>query len=496
MDNPYYFPLDEDVPLPGPLHDPTQDPYWADHQDKGSMITSTPLPGHESPIVDGSRLPDGAPVLPAWPSCEPVTLVSPSMAEFLLTSPPMFLLPSSAECSEDGLCLGDSWLSSDEVFVGLLSGNRVAAFRTRSLEVMEWTVRLKRLSEVQPPQPPSLSRRLPHIQSLLDWCTDHPKAWSHTSSGGTVTFIPPQGSDILLPITRPTPDSKTRFTLPWKFSHPDGPTAEAFNFLQAPPLADSAHRIPELAQQFTSPVPPPLRTKDDKARAKALSAVSGLLMVHHGVQTLETAIPSAPPEMAALLEGTRSILGAAIQTWDPLTKFLLEEAALARRSSRKAAASSVLDLDIRSRLVDAPVGGSSLFHKDSISATVAAVDRPAPRLIRTAMSGTRPFHIAPSGASLRSGPASFRRPAPRSSRSGPSGFPNRPSSYPPSVPRRVHSGFPRQSVRPYPSADRGRASFRRPASRSRPYPTHRPLPASSRPGRGRGGGGTTQLRRV
>lgn len=489
-------------PLPSLYQDfgppvPSDDPFFAVDEDSGALPQDHPPSVVQAgvPQPPAPELPHPAQLIPKWPGVTPITTVSSLMGEFLRSSPPLFVLPAQAECYDDGVEWKDFWLSSDEAFVGSLGGDRVVAFRGRTLSVMDFQVQLKRLSTTPQPTAPTLLKRLPRLLSHVDWCSSHPQAWSHSSADGTTTFTAPQATDILLPLTKPVADSKTKFSIPWTFTNVDPPTAGALAFLQAPPLSDKAHLLPELTQVITRPVSPTLRNSDAKTRAKALAAVAGLLMAQQGLQSLEVVSSSVDPETAAILEGARSMIGAATQAWAPLAKFLLEEASLARSACRRSSAALSQDADIRSHLVSGSAASPNLFHPDAVAATIKAVATPAPRQVNTSSSSHQSFRGASSGSSTRPGTTSYHRPeAPTRGDSflhRSEGFTSTPQTWSDSQ-RRGRGGHHRGSSRyrgsaarsrPYSTSGRGRSSAR---ALSEGHRNHRPRSDAPRTARGRG----------
>ena len=85
----------------------------------------------------------------------------------------------------------------------------------------------------------------------------------------------------------------------------------------------------------------------------------------------------------ALLEGVSSLLDLACKELEPVQSTLLEEASKTRVKARKEATKLIEDADIKATLVEADVWSKDLFPPAATNEISLAVNRPAPRNVKT-----------------------------------------------------------------------------------------------------------------
>ena len=177
--------------------------------------------------------------------------------------------------------------------------------------------------------------------------------------------------------------NKENPSLPWRLSSAVPEEADLLSFLQADTLPDNAHVIDGVAQTFTSEVPSPERKLDGEAIQMALSGLSALSFVRHASSILEELAQPGKilTNNKGILEGVRRILLTGAEVFEPVLSRLVKDAITVRRNIRTQATSSIIDADIKGRLLKAPIFSQDLFSESSVHLVEDAVLVPAPREI-------------------------------------------------------------------------------------------------------------------
>ena len=337
---------------------------------------------------------DELPIFRHWPTCIPVTNFSEEMFAFLNSDLPptrfRLVLRYNAEVSLEGLTVGEKFIGHEEAFIAVFDGTLGIIFRSIS-EAISAISNLSRWDETRPsPKVSSLKTRQNEIRMLCDLTAEFPKPLTHRSKDNVTTF-----GTMRLQLSRSynteNPSKVKVPSLPRLLSSTVPEEAVLLSFLHVVTLPDNAHVIEGVAQTFTSEVPAPERKLDGEARLMAFSGLSALSFVRHAANILEElAQPGTTlTNSKGILEGVGRMLLTGAEVFEPVLSKLVEDSKTVRRRIRTQATSSIIDTDIKSRLLQAPIQSPGLFSEPSVHLVEEAVLRPAPREIKTKTNAPR-----------------------------------------------------------------------------------------------------------
>ena len=367
----------------------------ASYSDNDSVCSNDSNPGlHSLPSQNEDSCPssdseDESNHLVHWPTCKPITYVSEAMWSYLNddNKPYLYVLNKGlADVSQEGLWYDSNFFKAEDVFVGLINNKLCLAIKSRSINHLILAKSLNKFETPAEEETISFSSLKRHLTCLSDW--DQGKhSWKYEKKEGNVEFN--VGDMKIMSLVNKNPTQKTKFPkLPWNWSSSSSEDQSILDFLQGPTLNDKDHKLPKITQSFTSPVSHSLKSDDDYARLKAKSGLSALfavkqaLILTNSMRANVSNVHAQDPNLA-LLEGVSSLLDLACKELEPVQSTLLEEASKTRVKARKEATKLIEDADIKATLVEADVWSKDLFPPAAINEISLAVNRPAPRNVKT-----------------------------------------------------------------------------------------------------------------
>ena len=347
------------------------------------------LPSQNEDSCSSSDSEDESNHLVHWPTCKPITYVSEAMWSYLNddNKPYLYVLNKGlADVSHEGLWYDSNFFKAEDVFVGLINNKLCLAIKSRSINHLILAKSLNKFETPAEEETISFSSLKRHLTCLSDW--DQGKhSWKYEKKEGNVEFN--VGDMKIMSLVNKNPTQKTKFPkLPWNWSSSSSEDQSILDFLQGPTLNDKDHKLPKITQSFTSPVSHSLKSDDDYARLKAKSGLSALfavkqaLILTNSMRANVSNVHAQDPNLA-LLEGVSSLLDLACKELEPVQSTLLEEASKTRVKARKEATKLIEDADIKATLVEADVWSKDLFPPAATNEISLAVNRPAPRNVKT-----------------------------------------------------------------------------------------------------------------
>ena len=356
------------------------------------------LENYSSRETSESEEEDELPELVHWPGCVPLTNLNQEMIEFLNKEevPTAFLLPKSANFTEDGWNSMHGYLSYEELFIGLWKEQKFVVFKSKNQTASNLKAVLKmfQLGEnlfTQNKEKISQAKA-GDLRVFADQNTNNSDTFTiHKSKEDT--FIIKDNvaiTDMLSSMwerDRDDEDKKSSVSsLPWKFESLNEKCNGVLEFLQAPCLKKDSHELEELSQRFTTPVCESTRKNDRDARFSANANLSNWICLSQArdlVRNLVSSDSKSSEETSGALNGLEKLLDSSTAVAGSLTREALKRSVTSRSRARREATKEVekTDPDISYELLRGPFSGEELFHAKARSKVESLVTAPAPRFV-------------------------------------------------------------------------------------------------------------------
>ena len=327
------------------------------------------------------------PVFTHWPSMEALTSLDDSMLTFLnQTKPPiLFVLPSSSPTlmiTEQGLVFLGSYLSSQDVFVGLLDNKWCLAIKHPSTETAQLTLNLERyekedvsVGDIDPNKLGAL------ISSYCEHAHDEFGPCEYKLEDGNLEII---FNSLNLENLK---SSKVNLLAKFKkFSSVDKNDDNILSCLQEPALGKDSHLIPDAIQEVTSPLSKEDKDKDFSKRKAALKAVIAYASCKETFKAISHFYDNAnsqtkKDENFVMFTGLKGFNQLSLKFLEASCLKALDEVKDFRKELRSKSTLKVNESVIRNKLINTDLWSVSLFSKSANTLISHAVESQAPRNI-------------------------------------------------------------------------------------------------------------------
>jgi hypothetical protein len=332
--------------------------------------------------------------LDMWPDLTPLSPVSFGMQSFLWSRPKFFLLPRTTTIEDYGITVEDTPLSFEEVFVaGMTEGRMAVAFKKKSTAVLRFITRLTRFEDFKPSKKQSALSFVNQARLLSDWLPN--STWETFKKEDQVWFkvagsLTSEDNNLKTTLEKGLSTSaKVKTWINLSTSHPTGNAV--LQFLQAPILCDTAHKLEGVAQSFTSPPTQAQRESDLQGRQRALSLLTGVSSLDFIKKSLQGLLPQVTDqeEVRSTLELISQFTESAAASLLPLLHWHLAQASSTRQELRMTATKSIQDPDIKETLSSSELCEPKLFSHSGVEKVRAALLLPAPRTVKVVGAGYR-----------------------------------------------------------------------------------------------------------